>query len=162
MFSGGYLGALCLKVLREAGRQGLFSANAAEKFLAAKDLETKEVNSFMNHPQGDNPLAVICRQGADQDRITAWYLLDSLIERAARLVAAMLSSVVLKTGKGTDPSIPVCITADGTTFYELKTLKKKTECYLTDFLGKKHGRFIEIVNVDNAPLIGAAIAGLTN
>ncbi len=163
MFSGGYFGSLCLKVLQEAGRQGLFSANAAEKFLAAEDLETKEVNSFMNHPQGDNPLGVICRQGTDADRITAWYLLDSLIERAAKLVAAMLASTVLKTGsRGCDPTIPVCITADGTTFYELKSLKKKTEYYLTDFLEKKHARFIEIVNVDNAPLIGAAIAGLTN
>ncbi len=162
MFSGGYFGALCLKVLQEASRGGLFSANAAEGFLAAQGLETKDVNSFMNHRQGDNPLAVICRQGVDQDRITAWYLLDSLIERAARLVAAMLSSIVLKTGKGCDPSVPVCITADGTTFYELKSLKKKTEYYLTDFLERKHGRFIEIVNVDNAPLIGAAIAGLTN
>jgi hexokinase len=117
----------------------------------------------LNRPQGDNPLGVICRQGADADRITAWYLLDSLIERAAKLVAAMLASTVLKTGsRGCDPTIPVCITADGTTFYELKSLKKKTEYYLTDFLEKNHGRFIEIVNVDNAPLIGAAIAGLTN
>ena len=41
-------------------------------------------------------------------------------------------------------------------------MKKKTEHCLTDFLEKRHGRSIEIVNVDNAPLIGAAIAGLTN
>ena len=91
-----------------------------------------------------------------------WYLLDGLIERAAKLVAILLSAVVLKTGKGENPCVPVCITAEGTTFYELKSLKTKVECYLKGFLQEKHGRFIEIVSVDDATLIGAAIAGLTN
>ncbi|MCK4294907.1 MAG: hexokinase, partial [Planctomycetes bacterium] len=101
-------------------------------------------------------------QGTEQDRATVWYLLDALIERAAKLVAALLSSVVLKTGKGRNPYVPVCITAEGTTFYELKSLKTKVQCYLKGFLQEKHGRYVELVSVENATLIGAAIAGLTN
>jgi hexokinase len=89
-------------------------------------------------------------------------MLDALIERAAKLVAALLASVVLKTDKGKNPCEPVCITAEGTTFYELKSLKTRIECYLRRFLQEKHGRYFEIVKVDNATLIGAAIAGLTN
>jgi hexokinase len=58
--------------------------------------------------------------------------------------------------------MPVCITAEGTTFYELKSLKAKVEFYLTSFLKEKHNRFVEIVSVKDATLIGAAIAGLTN
>ena len=162
MFSGGYLGSLCLKALQQASKQGLFSEIAGEQLLDAKDLETTDVDSFMRYPQGDNPLAVICENGTEQDRAAVWYLLDGLIERAALVVAAMLSSVVLETGKGLDPCEPVCITAEGTTFYELKSLKEKIEAYLRSFLQNKHGRFVEFVHVEDATLIGAAIAGLTN
>ncbi len=162
MFSGGYLGALCLKALEQASKQGLLSGIAGEQLFAYKNLQTKDVNSFMRYPQGDNPLAVICAKAAVQDRDTAWYLLDGLIERAALVVAAMLSSVVLETGKGLDQCEPVCITAEGTTFYELKSLKEKIEAYLRSFLQNKHGRFVEFVQVEDATLIGAAIAGLTN
>ncbi len=162
MFSGAYLGALCLKTLQEAGREGLFPKAVTEELLALKELETKDVNSFMYYPDGDNPLAVSCSRGQEQDSITVWYLLDGLIERAAKLVAFLLSSVVLKIDKGKNPCTPVCITAEGTTFYELKSLKTKVECYLKSFLEEKHNRFFEIVSVENATLIGAAIAGLTN
>jgi hypothetical protein len=44
----------------------------------------------------------------------------------------------------------------------LKSLKSKVEYYLKSFLEEKHNRFFEIVSVENATLIGAAIAGLTN
>ncbi len=162
MFSGAYLGALCLKTLQEAGREGLVSKAVTEELLAIKDLETKDVNSFMYFPEGDNPLAVSCSQGHEQDCIAVWYLLDALIERAAKLVAFLLSSVVLKTDKGKNPCAPVCITAEGTTFYELKSLKAKIDYYLKSYLEETHNRFVEIVSAENATLIGAAIAGLTN
>ncbi|MEA3226434.1 MAG: hexokinase [Planctomycetota bacterium] len=162
MFSGGYLGALCLKALQQATKQGLLSGIAGEQLLGSRDLETKDVNSLLRYPQGDNPLAVICAKAAEQDRAAVWYVLDGLIERAARVVAAMLSSVVLETDKGLDPCEPVCITAEGTTFYELKSLRERVESYMRSFLQDRHDRFVEFVHVEYATLIGAAIAGLTN
>jgi len=162
MFSGAYLGALALKTVQQASGQGLFSKTVGAELLATEELQTEDVNNFLRYPQGDNPLAVSCAKGTEQDRATVWYLLDGLIERAAKLTAVLLSSVVLKIDKGQDPCVPVCITAEGTTFYELKSLKERVECYLKSFLQDKHGRFIELVSVENATLIGAAIAGLTN
>lgn len=162
MFSGAYLGAICLETLREAGGQGLFAKKVAEAISEIKDLETKDVNSFMRFPQGDSPLAVICKKVNEQDCAAVWYVLDALIERAAKFTAILLSSIVLKTKKGNNPCAPVCITAEGTTFYELKSLKTKVEFYLKRFLEETHNRFFEIVSVENATLIGAAIAGLTN
>ena len=162
MFSGAYLGALALKTVQQASGQGLFSKTVGAELLATEELQTEDVNNFLRYPQGDNPLAVSCAKGTEQDRATVWYVLDGLIERAARLTAVLLSSVVLKIDKGKNPCTPVCITAEGTTFYELKSLKTKVECYLKSFLEEKHNRFFEIVSVENATLIGAAIAGLTN
>jgi hexokinase len=162
MFSGAYLGALCLKTLQQAAKMGLFSRTLAEELLATEELKTKDVNNFMCCPQGDDLLAVSCSCGTERDRATMWYLLNGIIERAAKLVAILLSAVVLKTDKGENPCVPVCITAEGTTFYELKSLETKVEYYLKCFLEEKRNRFFEIVSVENATLIGAAIAGLTN
>ena len=73
-----------------------------------------------------------------------------------------LASVVLKSEKGKDPLLPVCITAEGTTFYQLKSLKSKVEYYIKEYLSNKKERYVKFVNIENATLIGAAIAGLTN
>ncbi len=162
MFSGAYLGPLCLKTLQQAGKQGLVSRAVGDELLAAEDLQTKDVNSFMRDPRGDNLLAVMCEKGTEQDCAAVWYVLDGVIERAARLVAVLLSAVVLARRQGENPCMPVCITAEGTTFYELKGLKEGVERYLKSFLQDKHSRHIELVSVENATLIGAAIAGLTN
>jgi len=162
MFSGGYFGPLCLKALQQASKEGILSSTSAEQLLAAGVLETKDVNNFLRYPQGDNPLAAMCAKSTVQDRAATWYLLDGLIERAARIVAAMLSSVVVETDRGHDPCVPVCITAEGTTLYELKSLKERIESYMRCFLQGQHDRFVEFVHVEDATLIGAAIAGLTN
>jgi hexokinase len=162
MLSGAYFGPLCLKALQQAARQGLFSKAASNKLLETEKLQTINVNSFLQFPQGNNPLAVCCASRNNQDHAVIWYLLDGLIERTALVIAAMLSTVVIETGKGSDPCEPVCITAEGTTFYELKSLKGRIESHLRNFLQNKHGRFFEIVRVEDATLIGAAIAGLTN
>jgi hexokinase len=85
-----------------------------------------------------------------------------MVERAAKLTAINLSSAAIKCGKGRSPSRPVCIVAEGTTFYHLRSLKHKVEFYLTQYLTKEKDIYYDIVNVENATLIGAAIAGLTN
>jgi hexokinase len=161
MVSGAYLGALCSKTLEVASKQ-LFSDNIAEELKTLETLKTKDVNDFMHYPDGtNNPLASLCHHGTKEDRVTMYYLLDSLIERAAKLTAINIASVVMKSDKGKNPCFPVCITAEGTTFYELKSLKTRVEYYLKSYLEDKY-RYYEIVNIKNATLIGAAIAGLTN
>jgi hexokinase len=86
---------------------------------------------------------------------------ERLVERAGKLTAINLSAMVLKSGGGKNPETPVCIVAEGTTFYEMRGLKEKTEQYLREYLGQR-GIYFDIVNVKNSTLIGAAIAGLTN
>ena len=97
-----------------------------------------------------------------RDTETLGLLINKLVERAAKLTAINLSSAVLKCGKGQDPSRPICIVAEGTTFYKLADLKARVKAYLNRYLVEQKKRYYEIISVDNATLIGAAIAGLTN
>ena len=163
MISGAYIGPLCLVTARAAAKDGLFSTAAAGRLAAAPAVATKDISSFLVCPErGDNPLSQALRDVPAADVATLYHLVDALVERAAKLTAINLSSVALKSGKGLDPCRPLCIVAEGTTFYRLKSLQQKIEYYLKQYLvDKKHVHY-EVVNVENATLIGAAIAGLTN
>jgi hexokinase len=163
MISGAYFGPLCLRTIQTAADDGLFSTKPVEKLQKIKELSTKDINDFMYHPaSSNNPLSLALADSGENDTITLYYLVDGLIERAAKLTAVKLSSATTKSGKGQNPCRPVCIVAEGTVFYQLKSLKQRVEFYLKQYLEDQKNIYYEIVNVENATLIGAAIAGLTN
>lgn len=163
MISGAYIGPLCLVTARAAAKEGLFSPAAAERLAGVSVAISKDISNFLSCPEGsDNPLSVALAGMPAEDVATLYYLVDALVERAAKLTAINLSSVSLKSGKGFNACRPICIVAEGSTFYRLKSLQQKIEYYLKQYLVEKKHVYYEIVNVENATLIGAATAGLTN
>jgi hexokinase len=162
MISGAYLGPVCLWTIHKACNDGLLTETVADAIRRIPELDTKDMNDFMLYPYGDNPLSNACKQGNTDDVLTLYYIADRLTERAAKLTAINLSAMAIKSEQGTDPTRPICIVAEGTTFYQMKSLKSRVEFYLKQYLENKRGIYYEIISVDNATLIGAAIAGLTN
>jgi len=162
MFSGGYLGSLFLLTLRQACADGLLSNAVTQQIAQITEFSTRDMNEFMFYPQGDNLLAKACREGEREDVQLVYTIADRLVERAAKFSAINLSAMAKKTGQGTDPTCPICVVAEGTTFYLMKTLKTRVEFYLKYYLEDQYGIYTEIATVENATLIGAAIAGLTN
>jgi hexokinase len=162
MISGAYLGPLCLATAQVASGEGLFSTRVAGR-LSGIAMTTKDISSFLSQPEGGGNSLSKALGGAPEEDVTTMYcLVDALIERAAKLTAINLSAAALKSGKGHNPCRPVCIVAEGTTFYRLTSLRQKIEYYLKQYLVEQEHVHYEIVNVENATLIGAAIAGLTN
>ncbi|MBN2272497.1 MAG: hypothetical protein JXN61_17930 [Sedimentisphaerales bacterium] len=163
MVSGAYLGPLSLWTLKAAADNALFSEDFAEKIKNVEQVTTKDINELISLPEGrQGPFSSALKVASEDDIQTACRLIDRLIERAAKLAAIKLSSAAIKGDRGRDPAHPVCIVAEGTTFYHLRYLKQRVEYYLKDYLENRKGIYYEIMNVENATLIGAAIAGLTN
>ena len=158
--SGAYLGGLAGVVLKHAVEDGVFSEAFKKLYMEVEELTTIDLNYFLHNPFGDNLLAEMCNKASQEDRAALYYLFDCLVERAAKLAASKLIAVVLKTGKGKDPTRPVCITADGSTFYKVKNLKQKLEYYLKIHLIDDLNLHYEFVEADNANLTGSAIAAL--
>lgn len=159
MLSGAYQGPLALLVLKKASEDGLFSVDFKNEIFKTSELNPVVMDGFLNNPGNSlNPLGKIC--ATKSDRIILFTIMDQLIERAAKLTASQLAAVVLKTGKGDDPTFPVCIAADGTTYYKTRNLKFRTEFYLKNYLENKNNRYVEFCHIEDAPLIGAAVAGL--
>jgi hexokinase len=167
MISGAYLGPLSLMTIHKAVEEDLFSAVACVGLNSLNELTTKDISDFLRRPKSPGNLlsAVVANRHddlADLDFVVLLNLIESIVERAAKLTAINLSSALLKSGKGQDLNHPICIVAEGTTFYKLLNFKSKVGFYLKQYLEEQKRRFYEIMGVENATLIGAAIAGLTN
>lgn len=161
--SGGYLGGLILTMIKKAAEAGLLSETFTKNIQNTDTLSTIDANEFLHLPYGDNKLTSCCSDESNEskkDRTTLYYLIDSLVERAAKLVAINLTAVMIKTGKGNDPCRPVCITADGSTFYKLKAFKSKLEYYLKGYMVDEMGLYCEFAEAENVNLTGSAIAAL--
>ncbi len=159
MFSGGYFGGLCTTTLKIAATKGLFSDAAKIKELA--ELSSEEVNKFVGGIElNKNELSAVLP--TKEDKETAAIIINGLIERAAKLVAVNLASVILKSGKAKTAEKPVLMTIEGTTFYKLHNFQLMFEEFLNEILSGENKRYYEIVEVENSSLLGAAIAAIVN
>lgn len=163
MISGAYQGGLILAVLRKAAREGVLSAAMGDKLDNIKELASREIDDFLYYPYGDNALAGRCTGPyGENDRIALYYIIDNILERAARFVTFSLTAVLAKAGIGANPCAPACITADGSTFYKSKLLRGKIDHYIKTYTNEAKGIYCEFTKVDDGTLVGTAIAGFLN
>ena len=161
MISGAYLGTLALTVAKMASAEGLFSEGTAAAISAMSALPNKDFDEFTYNPFTRGTVFDGIAM-TDADRRTFCTLGEAILQRAAYLTAVNIAAAVLRGGGGSDPLHPVCVTVDGSTYYKTKSaqFKSRTEEYIRDIL-EPRGVSYEIITVDDAPMVGAAVAGLT-
>ena len=164
MVSGGYLGSLWFIILKEAASEGCFSESfkkaleAAAASGEASSYDASDLSSFLV----DGSLPEALTGSADrQDIERALEISRAVTKRAAYLAAVMVTGIMQKTGRGRNASKPIALCMDGTTFWKLHGLKEQVLEFLDSFTSEA-GIFYKIIRIENAPVIGAAVAGLTN
>lgn len=164
MVSGRYQSGLILAVIKRAAQDGLFSDFFTEKIKAVDEITAQEIDEFLNYPYGKGKLSSCCAvEGGDtNDQAVLYYLIDGIIERAARLITIKFAAIIEKTGRGKNPCKPVCITAEGSTFYKSKLFRSRLDYYVKKFINEENGLYCEFVKTEDATLIGTAIAALLN
>ncbi|GMO12637.1 MAG: hexokinase [Treponemataceae bacterium] len=162
--AGRYLGTISTLALKAAAKDGLFSKPVAQAFLAADFAATLfDIDQFLYAPYKTNTmLGGIAAKGCDDDYGLIFGILDAFIERAARTTTALIAAAVIKSGQGQNPAMPVCVLCEGTTFLKTHNLAPRVQVYLEDVLSKQRNLHYEIVTMDNAITLGAAIAGLAS
>ena len=158
--SGAYLGPFAACVIEAAIKEGVLSKSFAERYGAMQPLDTTRMSNYLEMCHNQDYDLVRAVGDSEEDAVALYKILKAIIERAGKLTAINLSAAVLRSGAGMNPRYPVVINADGTTFYKTEFLEFYTRLYLDEILEKKHGRYFEIVRIDNSPTLGAAIAGL--
>jgi hexokinase len=79
--------------MRNAAREGLLSAEVTSGLDQIKELASREIDEFLYYPYGDNVLAQCCAADSEDNRMTLYYLIDGILERAAKFVAFSLTAV---------------------------------------------------------------------
>lgn len=167
MISGAYLGHLSTIVLIEAAKKGFFSKDATDRIMSweGPDGEWQPVpNKMMDDFCGDKTCEnnlFLSSAFSDADRELVKALCTPVYERAAVLAAVNIASAIVKTGAGKDSSSPVCVNVDGSTYYRTLTadFQNRVQNELKDLL-EKRGLSYDLIQVDDSPVIGAAVAGL--
>jgi hexokinase len=164
VMAGAYFGPLAVLTMRRAFEAGIFSSKARallEPRLTG--LHTADIFVFLNNPYNGTHNFSDVIGSLDADTADAFYLLfDLLAERVVKFAAVNLSAVLIKSDSGRRASLPACITIDGTTFYSLHNLSERISCAMRGILQGPYKRYYEFNRVDNASLLGAAVAALTN
>lgn len=157
--SGVYMGPLALRLMQALVPEGAFSDAGGEALAAMAELSTIEIDNLC----ADNGRSVGVL-GADSftdgDRQVMKEVFGAVVDRAALLTAVNITAAVVKGGAGQDPDRPVCVNIDGSTYYKTFQMPEKVQARLQDMLGAR-GLHIRCIQVDDAPVVGAAIAGLT-
>ena len=164
MIAGGYLGGVGLELYKAAAKAGLFSAKAASAIGGIGALETMDFDNFcaaFKKEGRDNPLDAIFAD--PDDAKMARRLGIPVFERAAVLTAIHLAAFCIKSGEGADDSAPIAINADGSTYYKTRaipfadTVKKELDDMLVQ---RRNIHYCITPQVDDAPMVGAAIAAM--
>jgi len=163
MISGQYIAPLIISALKYAAGNNLFNQNNKSKLLKIENLTTMDISDFLNNPYSkNNIMSSLFDENDNDDRETLYLILDNFIERSAKISAVVLSAVSLYLNRGKNPVKPLCLVCEGTTFNKLNNLKFKTNYYLKNYLENNKKVFFEIININNATVIGTAVAALIN
>jgi hexokinase len=164
MISGKYQGPLALCAIKTAGNEGLFSASFLARVNALKGLEASEVDRFMDSEGTEGTLYQCLSETSENytaDRQRLIYLLDLIAEHTSALVTVNLAAILEKGGKRKSDH-PVYISLDGSVCIYSKTFMNKLNINFKQYVLDKLDIRSEFIHVEDASLLGAAIAGLIN
>ena len=154
MVSGKYLGEIIEAALKGAAREGLFTEPCAEKILDLPPFDMSEVSALL--AEEDGLLSAAC--GDETDRIRMRTLVETCVDRAAKMLAVMFTAILEQTDAGREK--PACIVAEGSTFWKCEVYRKSIDAYLKALATEQRGRRYVFRTADNANLLGAAAAAL--
>ena len=161
MISGRYLGLQALYTIREAIQStDLFSDFFKESFASISDMESACLNEFIDAPFGPGVLSQCCANEIDRQHV--YFIIDAIFERAARLVAVMITALHIQMNVGKNPVKPLAITIEGSTYYRSRLFREKLNAHLKSYTAEKYEYYSAFLRVENANIIGSALAALLN
>ncbi|MCL2373733.1 MAG: hexokinase [Treponema sp.] len=162
--AGAYLGSLNFHITKQALRDGIFSFDRQDEFMALPALHTKDLNAFLREPSAQTSLLGELFADHEQDaRQSFEYIASIITQRAALLCAAMVAATAEKAAEcgraqGLCASSPVRIAVEGTTYMAYKGMRSALESYLHVMLNRHRPQAYIITPAEQASLLGAAAA----
>ncbi|MBQ4254230.1 MAG: hypothetical protein II712_05305, partial [Erysipelotrichaceae bacterium] len=135
--SGMYLGNVICQTLRQAEKEGLFSADS--RLAEIDGLSMAQVDAFLRDTHGSSLLAAAAGSEDDTDLICQF--IDLALERAARLITVNLAACIIRMNGGSRISSPVRIVAEGSTLLKCLGYRQKVEYHMHRFVTEELGHY---------------------
>lgn len=159
MCSGAYMGTIVHNALKHAQADGLFSADFGTALTKIDSLMPIDMDMYFNAPENTSTkIGELASKGTQDDVNLLIQIMQDVIHRAAIIVASLLCASLLKSGKGTKKEEPICIVANGTTFWKTKNLYPQVCQLLEETLSGDWKRYYEIIQVENDITLGTCAA----
>ena len=156
MISGAYIGGLFLTYLRAAVAENIFSPAFSEKIAEIDQLASSEVSKVLVHGGKDGLLTTYAEDESDLQALHA--LAVAFFRRSGKMVAVNLTAIMKKAGIGSIAASPVCISAEGSTFYNCTPLHHEIHWFMSEYANKKMGLHYKFVHAEDSTIIGSAFA----
>jgi len=157
--SGVYMGPLSLELLQALIPEGIFSNSGSAALSIMNELSTIHIDNLAaGNGRDTGVLGTEAFSNADREIMKTVFA--AVVDRAALLTAVNISAAVIKSGAGQDAERPVCVNIDGSTYYKTYQLADRVQDHLGKLLAPR-GLHIHCIQIEDAPIAGAAIAGLT-
>ena len=158
MISGAYFGKLTYLTVCGACREGLFSPEFRSRMAAVQSFSTVDISGYISS-EPDNLLCSLVN-GDPSDAEVLYQIIDNLYDRAARLIAVMITAILTQADCGRFPDRPCAFTAEGSTFIHSPLLREKLERYTHEWIEGVHARYYRILFCEDATLLGCCIASI--
>lgn len=156
--SGAYLGSLTLIFMQKIANDGLLSDTANLALTVIHNLETSQLSELYKENFNKNNIFYSSAFNKE-DRKIIKLVFEKIVERAALFSAINIASTIINSKQISNDKI--IITANGSTLYKTPYLFKHIKTNLERLLINEKICY-EFVNVENAPVVGAAIAAISS
>jgi hexokinase len=162
---GAYLGPLSLHILKQAVKDKVLRFRKSDELLAMPHLETRALNEFTHAPlAAKGPLGSLFGPDEGDALAALQYLVSIVTERGALFSAAVLAATVerilSKSEQECSPYRPIRIAVEGTTYLIYKGMRRSLDSWLHNMLVREKPRPYIIAPVEQASLLGAAVAAI--
>jgi len=159
--SGAYLGPLTMHILKQAVRDKVICFGKSDEFLAMPKIDTRALNEFCCSPfAAEGPLGSMFAPDETDAVASVQYLSSIVAERGAMFAASVLAATVARMQSGYEPSLPIRIAVEGTTYMAYKGMRRSIEAWLHTLLVRESPRSYIVAPVEQASLFGAAVAAV--
>ncbi len=157
MCSGAYLGPIAYYAIKQACEEQLFSSQFSHTFKQLDNVMAVDIDEFLNNPNDSFTKLGSLINNSDDCEILE-YILETIIKRTADIVACILTASILKSGKGKQKELPICIVGNGSTFWKAHGLFDSIKEKMNELLTDDWLRYYEIIKIDNDIVLGTSTA----
>ncbi|MDR1136610.1 MAG: hypothetical protein LBL49_10650 [Clostridiales Family XIII bacterium] len=163
MTAGAYQCGMLLEWIRFAGANGHFSRTFSDRLAELRLIPVGEADRFYfrdeDRSAGGDVLSKLCADAADAEKLRL--LIKAFFERISFMIATMLTGIMFRMNESAKDSLrPICISVEGSTFYNARLLRPSLENYMREYTCNQFGLHYHFVKIEDATILGSALAGL--